>query len=564
MAGWWPSRRSPPVTGLTARPSCSDTTAWPPWRSRGRPHRARAWGRQCSPWRRSPKSCRRASATNGPASRCSSSKRDRRHRTCTRSRCSWSSSASPRSTRAGRSRSPSSSWFRSAYWARPSPRRSWACLTVSISRWRCSPRSGWAPRTPFSSWNLLASCTKRAARRRGRGREAADAPDPDDLHGIPPGRSSARARERRGLGEPERDWHRRDRRDVGLDFHRPIPRANVLRGGQPEIQPAEARARAGHRAADMRKHHVSLLVLMGAVAAGCSLQPIYERPAAPVAGAFPSGAAYKSAQSGQAGAALPAADTGWRDFLTDPRLQRLVEIALANNRDLRVAMLNVAEVQAQYRIQRAALAPQVSGFADGSHSRTPGSLSKSGTPLVTHAYETGVSAAWEVDLFGRLRSLSDAALEQYFATAYARQAAEILLVSQVADQYLTTLAFDEQLAVTRQTLATAQASYTIVKLQFDTGTAPELTLQQALSVVEQANANYAAQVRARAQAENGLVLLIGEPLPADLPPALPMGEQKILADIPAGLPSDLLTRRPDILQAEALLRSENADIGAAR
>jgi len=314
----------------------------------------------------------------------------------------------------------------------------------------------------------------------------------------------------------------------------------------------------------MRKHHVSLLVLMGAVAAGCSLQPTYERPAAPVAGAFPSGAAYKSAQSGQAGAALPAADTGWRDFLTDPRLQRLVEIALANNRDLRVAMLNVAQVQAQYRIQRAALAPQVSGFADGSHSGTPGDLTSTGRPLVAHQYETGVSAAWEVDLFGRLRSLSDAALEQYFATAYARQAAEILLVSQVADQYLTTLAFDEQLAVTRQTLATAQASYTIVKLQFDTGTAPELTLQQALSVVEQANANYAAQVRARAQAENGLVLLIGELLPADLPPALPMGEQKILADIPAGLPSDLLERRPDILQAEALLRSENADIGAAR
>jgi len=314
----------------------------------------------------------------------------------------------------------------------------------------------------------------------------------------------------------------------------------------------------------MRKHHVSLLVLMGAVVAGCSLQPTYERPAAPVAGTFPSGAAYKPAQSGQASTALPAADTGWRDFLADPRLQRLVETALKNNRDLRVAMLNVAQVQAQYRIQRAALLPQVSGFADQSSSRTPGSLTTTGRPLVTHAYEAGVSAAWELDFFGRLRSLSDAALEQYFATAYARQAAEILLVSQVADQYLTMLAFDEQLAVTKQTLETAQASYKIVKLQFDTGTAPELTLRQAQSIVEQANATNAALVRARAQAENGLVLLLGQPLPADLPPMLPMGEQKILADIPAGLPSDLLTRRPDILQAEALLRSENANIGAAR
>src|ERR1700682_5301274 len=182
--------------------------------------------------------------------------------------------------------------------------------------------------------------------------------------------------------------------------------------------------------------------------AACSLQAVYERPAAPVAGEFPTGAAYKAAPAGGS----PAADIGWRDFLADPRLQRLVEIALQNNRDLRVAMLNVAQVQAQYRIQRAALLPQVAGFADASHSRTPGSLTQSGRPLVTHTYEAGVSAAWEIDFFGRLQSLKDAALERYFATAYARQAAEILLVSQVADQYLTMLAFDEQLAVTRQAL----------------------------------------------------------------------------------------------------------------
>jgi len=291
--------------------------------------------------------------------------------------------------------------------------------------------------------------------------------------------------------------------------------------------------------------------LMLALAA-CSLQPVYERPAAPVAGEFPTGPAYKDSPAGGS----PAVDIGWRDFLADPRLQRLVEIALKNNRDLRVAMLNVAQVQAQYRIQRAALLPQVDGFADASRTRNKG--------VTSNDYSVGVAAAWEIDFFGRLRSLNDAAFEQYFATAYARQAAEILLVSQVADQYLAMLALNEQLAVTRRTLETAQASYKIVKLQFDTGTAAELTLRQSETVVEQANANDAALVRARAQAENGLVLLIGQPLPADLPPALPMGEEKILADIPAGLPSDLLARRPDILQAEALLRSENANIGAAR
>jgi multidrug efflux system outer membrane protein len=295
----------------------------------------------------------------------------------------------------------------------------------------------------------------------------------------------------------------------------------------------------------------TLSICLIAVLAGCSLQPVYERPSAPVAAEFPAGAAYKASPQGS-----PAADIGWRDFLTDPRLQRLVEIALQNNRDLRVAALNVAQVQAQYRIQRAALLPSISGFADGSRTRAGG--------VTASGYSVGAAAAWELDFFGRLQSLKESALQQYFATSQARQAAEILLVSQVADQYLTMLALDEQLAVTRQTLEAAQASYKIVKLQFDTGVGTELSLRQAETVVEQANANYAAQVRARAQAENGLVLLVGEPLPADLPPGSPMGAQKILADIPAGLPSDLLERRPDILQAEALLRSENADIGAAR
>jgi multidrug efflux system outer membrane protein len=309
---------------------------------------------------------------------------------------------------------------------------------------------------------------------------------------------------------------------------------------------------------------VALPGLMLAFVAGCSLQPTYERPAAPVAASFPSGAAYKSAHTTPGGTTLPAGDIGWRDFLRDARLQRLVEVALANNRDLRVAMLNVEMVRAQYRIQRAALFPTVGAFADASRSHTPAGITTTGRANTLQTYEVGASAAWEIDFFGRLRSLSDAALQQYFASAYARQAAEILLVSQVADQYLTLLAFDEQLQVTQQTLATARASYDIVKLQFDTGTGTELFLRQAQTVVELAQSNYAAQVRGRAQAENFLVLLIGQPLPADLPPVVRLGAQPILADIPEGLPSDLLARRPDILQAESFLLAENANIGAAR
>jgi multidrug efflux system outer membrane protein len=313
---------------------------------------------------------------------------------------------------------------------------------------------------------------------------------------------------------------------------------------------------------DNGRRRGGLVLAFAALLAGCSLQPVYERPAAPVAPMYPTGDAYKAPT---AGSATPAAvDIGWRDFLTDPRLQRLVEIALANNRDLRVAALNVAQTQAQYRIQRSNVFPQIGGFADSSSSRTPASLTSTGNATVTHDYSVGVSASWEIDFFGRLRSLNDQALQQYFATAQARKAAQILLVSQVADQYLTLLADDELLAVTQRTLETAQASYKLALLQFQTGTGTELSVRQAETVVEQANANRAAQVRGRAQAENALVLLIGEPLPSDLPPPAPLNSQTLLADIPAGLPSDLLTRRPDIMQAEATLRGANANIGAAR
>lgn len=298
--------------------------------------------------------------------------------------------------------------------------------------------------------------------------------------------------------------------------------------------------------------------------AGCSLQPIYKQPTAPVSTAFPTGDAYRTLPNSTGSTTLPAAEIGWRNFLPDPHLQRLVELALQNNRDLRITVLNVEKVQAQYRIQRAALFPKVNAGVSTSNSRTPGSLTTSGNPAISHDYSADISASWEADFFGRLRSLSDAALEQYLASAHARQAAEILLVSQIANQYLTALAYDEQLAVTQSTLKAAQSAYTIVKLQFDTGTASELDLRLSQTVVEQAQVNYATQTRLRAQAENALVLLVGQPLPRDLPPAVKLGAQPILADIPAGLPSDLLQRRPDILQAEALLRSENANIGAAR
>jgi len=303
-------------------------------------------------------------------------------------------------------------------------------------------------------------------------------------------------------------------------------------------------------------------LIAGALLVGaCTLQPDYVRPAASVAATFPSGDAYKSAASARD---AEAAEIGWRDVLTDPRLQRLVEIGLANNRDLRVAALNVAQLQAQYRIQRATLFPQIDAAGGLSSSRTPESVSSFGRALVQRAYSADLSASWEIDFFGRLRSLSEQALQQYFATAQARKATEILLVAQIADQYLALLSFDELVAVTQRTLQSAEASYKLTLLQFQTGTGTELSLREAQTVVEQARANYSAQIRGRAQAENALVLLLGQPLPADLPPPVPLNAQAIVADIPAGVPSELLARRPDIMQAEALLRGANASIGAAR
>ena len=297
-----------------------------------------------------------------------------------------------------------------------------------------------------------------------------------------------------------------------------------------------------------------------AVAAGCSLQPAYQRPEPAVAANYPSGPAYQAAT----GAARPAAAIGWRDVLADPRLQRLVDLALENNSDLRLAALNVAQVRAQYRIQRAELFPQISANATGSRARTPGSLTTTGVPETSTTLQVAVAASWEIDFFGRLRSLSDAELQLYFASEQARTAEQILLISEVADQYLTLLAYDDLLALTDRLRTTSREQYQIVQLRFDKGIASELDLRQAQTVVEQADANHAAYVRARAQTENALVLLLGRPIPADLPAGDPLGGQPVLADIPAGLPSDLLTRRPDILQAEANLRAEYANIGAAR
>lgn len=299
------------------------------------------------------------------------------------------------------------------------------------------------------------------------------------------------------------------------------------------------------------------------LASGCSLIPDYHRPDAPIADTYPAGPAYAPVNATGAPAA---GDTGWRDFFTDPRLQELIATALASNLDLRSSMLNVELLRSQFRIQSAQLFPQVNASATYSRTREQIPFILPGTREfdMFNTYSVGATLSWEIDLFGQLRSLKAAALEQYLASVQARKAFEILLVSQIADQYLLMIANDELLEVTQRTLDVALASYGLVKLQFDLGGASELDLRQSETIVEQARSNRSAQIRARAQAENGLVLLLGQPMPASATPATRLDAQRLLTDIPAGVPSELLNRRPDVLQAEAQLRSSNANIGAAK
>jgi multidrug efflux system outer membrane protein len=287
--------------------------------------------------------------------------------------------------------------------------------------------------------------------------------------------------------------------------------------------------------------------------AGCtSFIPTYQRPAAPVAATYPEQAASAPAPGGEA-----AAEIDWQRFFADPRLKRLIALALADNRDLRVAVLNIEQTRALYQVRRADQLPTVG--AGGSVSRTPVGNS------VATVYAVGLAVtSYELDLFGRVHDLSQAALAQYFATAEARKAVQISIVSSVANAYLNMLADDELLGVTRQTLDTRVESNRLTKLRFENGVSSELDYRQAESLLEGARAALAQAERQRMLDENALVLLVGQTLPADLPPPLPLDQQQIPIGLPAGLPSDLLVRRPDIRASEQQLLAANANIGAAR
>ena len=259
-----------------------------------------------------------------------------------------------------------------------------------------------------------------------------------------------------------------------------------------------------------------------------------------------------------------AADIPWRDFFVDGRLQQVIDLALANNRDLRVAALNVQRTQALYRIQRAELLPTVDARGTFSKERVPGILSQAGQPATVELYNVNLGvSSWEIDLFGRIRNLKDAALEQYLATEQARASAQITLVSAVANTWLTLAADRENLKLAQSTLETQQATYEMIRRRAELGASSDLDLRQAQTRVDAARVDIARYTGQVALDENALTLLVGSPVPSGLLP-VELGEVAALKDFTPGLPSEVLQHRPDILQAESQLRAAHANIGAAR
>lgn len=296
---------------------------------------------------------------------------------------------------------------------------------------------------------------------------------------------------------------------------------------------------------------------------GCqSLAPQYNRPAPPVPGDWPGGPAYEAASAGRAGMA---AAIGWRQVFSEAKLVKLIETSLANNRDLRVALLNIEKARAQYQVQRADLLPTINATAGANIQRLPAALSSNGDAMISRQYSATVGfSTYELDLFGRVRSLNDQALEQYLASEEAARSARISLVAEVAGAYLNLAADLERLRLAQETLASQRASYELTNRSFEVGVSSALDLRQAQTSVETARGDVARFTTLVAQDSNALNLLAGAAVPPELLPQGMADAISALKALPVGTPSEVLVQRPDILAAEHRLKAANANIGAAR
>lgn len=311
-----------------------------------------------------------------------------------------------------------------------------------------------------------------------------------------------------------------------------------------------------------RLDRVALCALVGVLAvSGCSLAPRHETPPLPVPANYP---ADTGVSPGGASAGRLAPEIAWRDYFADPQLKALIAQALANNRDLQTAVLRVEEARAAYGIQRADQFPTVVVGADGSRSRTPADLSPTGRALTAEQYQVGVGlAAWELDFWGRVKNLKEAALEIYLATDEARRAVTVSLIAQVADAWFGLLELDERLALARQTVASREESLRIFTRRFEVGAIARMDVVQVDTLLQQARALVAQIEQARAAQAHALTLLLGAPLSEGMQTAK-LDDRAVPQDLPVGLPAEVLLQRPDIMVAEHQLRAAGANIGAAR
>jgi len=299
---------------------------------------------------------------------------------------------------------------------------------------------------------------------------------------------------------------------------------------------------------------IGIVILM----TGCTLAPKYKKPEAPIPGDWPSGAAYRETK----GPTPP--QLRWQKFFTDEKLQKVIEKAINHNRDLRLAALNVQRARALYGIQRAELLPAVNAAGSGSIQRVPADLSATGKTMTAEQYSVNLGInSWEIDFFGRIQSLKDRALEEYLATEEARRSAQIMLMSAIANTYLALAADQENLKLAASTLETQKATYDLIRRRYEVGLASELELRQAQTQVDTARGEVARYTQLAAQDENALNLLVGSPLPRELLPT-ELGNISPPKEVSAGISSEVLLRRPDVLAAEHRLKAANAFIGAAR
>jgi multidrug efflux system outer membrane protein len=314
----------------------------------------------------------------------------------------------------------------------------------------------------------------------------------------------------------------------------------------------------------MTRIHFRLCALVAAaLLAGCvNLAPVYSRPEAPVPATWPASTGAKEAKD-----ATVSTTTGWQSFITDDRLRRTIALALANNRDLRVAVQNIEKARAQYGVQRAELFPSIAATAGATRARTSAATSSSGESSIGSTYSASLGfSSYELDLFGRVRNLNEAALQSYLSTEATTRSTQISLVAEVASAWLTLAADNERLKLAQDTLASQQRTYALTGRMHELGASSALSLAQAQTTVDSARVDVASYTAQVALDRNALDLLAGAIVPDDLLPAAGMATAtaSALVDVPAGLPSTLLQQRPDVLAAEHTLQGSNADIGAAR